>query len=185
MAVAVFSWAAGPAALLGQSTPDEVIRVETNLVTLPVVVTDQRNRRVTGLAEIDFELETGGRPVTIEYFSPRSRRVALLYALDASGSARDTVTHQREAALALFSKFGRGSRIAVIHFRERSELALNFSQEAAAEARAAFRVAASPNSKTAVFDAALAAARAFDVLVADKTERRIVVLLTDGLDTAS
>lgn len=167
------------------SAQDEVIRVDTNLVTLPVVVTDERDRRVTGLAKTDFELDAGGRSVPIEYFSPSSRRVALLYALDASGSARDTITQQRETALALFSKFGRGSRIAVIHFRERPELALNFSQEAAGEARAAFRVASVPNSKTAILDAALAAARAFDALVQDKTERRIVVLLTDGLDTAS
>lgn len=163
---------------------DEVIRVDTNLVTLPVIVTDQQNRRVANLAQTDFVVDIGNRPVNIEYFSISSRRVALLYALDASGSSRDTIVQQREAALTLFSQFGRGSQIAVVHFREKPELALPFSQDAA-DARAAFRVAALPNRRTAVFDAAVFAARAFDNLPADQTVRRIVVLLTDGVDTAS
>ncbi len=163
---------------------DEVVRVVTNLATLRVVVTDNRSRRVSGLAQTDFELYAQGRSIPIDYFSPSTRRVALIYVLDASGSSRDTIMQQRETALALFSRFGRGSQVAVIHFRETPEIALNFSADAA-KAREAFRVAALSNHRTALFNAALAAAQAFDALPPDKTERRIAVLLTDGLDTAS
>lgn len=184
IAVAAFAPPARAQDQLPAQADDEVIRVDTNLVTLPVIVTDKQNRRIANLSRTDFAVEIDNRPVNIEYFSLSSRRVALLYTLDASGSSRDTIVQQREAALTLFSKFGRGSQIAVVHFREKPELALPFSQDAA-DARAAFRVAALPNRRTAVFDAAVFAARAFDDLAADQTVRRIVVLLTDGLDTAS
>ena len=41
-----------------ETTPhgDEVVRVRTDLVTVPVVVTDARGRRVAGLTRDDFEL---------------------------------------------------------------------------------------------------------------------------------
>jgi VWFA-related protein len=42
-----------------------------------------------------------------------------------------------------------------------------------------------PGQHTAIFDAALAAVRAFDERGADPAERRIVILLSDGLDTVS
>src|SRR5205085_12165216 len=44
---------------------------------------------------------------------------------------------------------------------------------------------ARPNRHTAIFDAARTAVLAFDACTADCTERRIVVLISDGLDTAS
>jgi Ca-activated chloride channel homolog len=47
----------------------------------------------------------------------------------------------------------------------------------------AFDFPALPGRRTAIFDAALNGLRAFDSL--DKAERRIVILISDGLDTAS
>jgi VWFA-related protein len=52
-------------------------------------------------------------------------------------------------------------------------------------ARAAFRIAPLPDHRTAIFDAAHAAVSAFVSETADPAERRIVVLISDGLDTAS
>ena len=52
-------------------------------------------------------------------------------------------------------------------------------------ARAAFKFRAAPNAKTAIFDAAATSLKAFDDLTPSRTERRIVVLISDGLDTRS
>ncbi|HEX8180639.1 MAG TPA: VWA domain-containing protein [Pyrinomonadaceae bacterium] len=166
------------------SAADEIITVRTDFITVPAVVTDAHGARVTGLMRTDFELRIDGRPVAIDYFTAGTPRVALLFALDASGSSYANVARQRETALALFARFGGNSHVAVLTFAEQPHLALPFT-DAPEQTRAAFQVAAQPNQHTAIFDAALAAVRAFDESRLSATERRIVVLISDGLDTAS
>jgi VWFA-related protein len=118
------------------------------------------------------------------YFAAGAESVALLFLLDASGSTRETITQQRETALALFSHFGARSQVAVMQFRERSELSQNFTRDLRA-ARQSFEVASLPDRRTAIFDAARDAVRAFNTPGRSAAERRIVVLVSDGLDTAS
>ncbi|HYY99800.1 MAG TPA: VWA domain-containing protein [Pyrinomonadaceae bacterium] len=177
-----------PRAALAQDAtpeaPDEVVRVSTDLVTIPFFVTDPRGRRVAGLARGDFEVTDNGARVEPAYFAAGAEQVSLLFLLDASGSTRDIITEQRETALALFSHFGAGSRVAVMQFRERAELKLPFTRDLRA-ARPAFGIDSLAESRTAIFDAALAAARAFSDAPAQAAERRIVVLISDGLDNAS
>jgi VWFA-related protein len=163
---------------------DEVLSVRTDLITVNCFVTDSRNRRAGGLAATDFQVRDNGRPAAISYFASGASRVALVFALDASGSAREHIERQREAALALLSRFGKGSRAAVLAFAERPALALPLTSDTD-QVRASFRLGARDNLHTAIFDAALAAVRAFDSAKPDAAERRIVLLLSDGLDNAS
>jgi Ca-activated chloride channel family protein len=174
-------------ALAQDETPeqsDEVVRVNTDLVTVPFFVTDSRGRRVAGLARGDFEVTDNGARVEPAYFAAGAEHVSLLFLLDASGSTRDIITAQRETALALFSHFGAGSRVAVMQFREHAELKQPFTRDLR-RARAAFQIDSLAESRTAIFDAALAAARAFATPQQQTEERRIVVLISDGLDNAS
>jgi len=163
---------------------DEVLRVNTDLITVPVVVTDSRGKRFANLTLQDFQVRDGGRPVKIDYFSTGTERVALLFALDASGSAREHIARQTEAALAMFTRFGGNSRIAVLPFAEQAEFTLPFTTDINS-ARGAFQLSARRNQHTAIFDAASVAVRAFKIAGADARERRIVILSSDGLDTAS
>jgi VWFA-related protein len=120
----------------------------------------------------------------VEYFASGAERVALLFALDSSGSARDTITHQREAALALFSRFGRGSRVAVMRFAERSDLVVPFTTDTR-QPLAGFSLPSMANTRTAIFDAAFRAIDLLKVSEGDPAERRIIVLMSDGLDNVS
>src|SRR5947209_5298197 len=163
---------------------EEVVRVRTDLVVIPVFVTDSRGRRINGLARGDFEVLDNGQRVETNYFAAGAERVTLLFLLDASGSTRDIINEQRETALAVFSHFGPRSRVAVMQFRERPELTVPFTNDLRV-ARKGFQLAALPDRRTAIFDAALAAVRAFGKEGEHAEERRIVVLLSDGLDTAS
>ena len=176
--------------IFGQQQPasaraddEEVLTVRTDLITLPVFVTDRRGRRVGSLAASDFAASVDGRPAEIRYFAAGTARVALVFALDASGSAREHIARQREAALALLTRFGAGSRVGVLAFAERAVLLRPVSS--AELPPESFQIAARRDSRTAVFDGALASVRAFDGAGANPAERRIVVLLSDGLDTAS
>ncbi len=162
---------------------DDILKIETDLILVPFYVTDG-NRRVTGLSERDLQVLDNGRPVEPSLLVAGAESVGLLFMLDASGSTREIVTAQSETALALFSHFGARSHVAVMQFRERAELTQDFTRDLRA-ARKAFQIAALPDRRTAIFDAARDAVRAFDRPGRSSAERRIVVLVSDGLDTAS
>jgi Ca-activated chloride channel family protein len=163
---------------------DDVVRVRTDLVTVPAFVRDTKGRRISGLTQSDFTVSDNKQTVTLSYFAAGTEHVALAFALDTSGSIREVISQQREAALALFSRFGHGSRVAVLHFGEKAALTVPFTTDASA-AQSAFSVHTSPNQHTAIFDAAAAAVHAFITPGSNLAERRILVLISDGLDTAS
>jgi Ca-activated chloride channel family protein len=164
--------------------PEDVIRVRTDLVTVPAVVIDSQGRRVFGLKLSDFTVRDNGRSVELSYFAAGTEHVALAFALDSSGSIREVVAGQRDAALRLFSRFGRGSRVAVLHFGERAELAVPFTTDAAG-VQTAFDSNLPLSRRTAIFDAVSTTLRAFATEKNEATERRIIILISDGLDTAS
>jgi VWFA-related protein len=110
--------------------------------------------------------------------------VALTFLLDASGSAREYLRDQRDAALSLFSRFGPQSQVAVVRFSDDAKVAVPFSVNLQ-QARAAFDFPAMSERHTAIFNAAMAALQLLDKRKSDPTERRIVILTSDGLDTAS
>jgi len=163
---------------------DEVVKVSTDLLVFPIRVRDKRGQAATTLTERDLSLKDDDHVTSGLYLYPGADRVALVFALDQSGSLREIVSQQREAALALFGRFGERSRVAVIHFAEKPSLVAPFGRDTVA-AREAFRFPVRANQHTAIFDAAAAAVKAFDVLPRVRSERRIVVLISDGLDNAS
>jgi len=185
--VSVLFFVFSPSLTAAQQIPDQaedVIRVRTDLVTVPAVVIDSHGQRVFGLAQQDFAVRSDNNPVKLDFFSAGTDHVALAFLLDASGSARDYVLHEREAALSLFSRFGPGSEIAVLRFGEKVEIAAPFTREID-EVRSGFEFPAVSNRGTAIFDAALTALRLFAKRKGAATERRIIILTSDGLDTAS
>lgn len=163
---------------------EDVIRIDTNLVAVPVYVTDQRGKRLHGLFQEDFQIFDDGRPVNSAYFASGTERVALTFLLDASGSTRDTITQQRETAAALLARFGATSRVSVIRFHEQPEVVVSFTTDQS-KVREAFRLPLTPDRRTAIFDATLAAVRNYQTVGGDPAERRIIILISDGLDTAS
>ena len=93
-----------------QAADDEdVIRVNTDLLLFPVRIRDKKGVAVAGLTDQDLLLKDEDQVTTGLYFTPGADRVALLFALDQSGSLRQIISQQREAALALFSRFGERS----------------------------------------------------------------------------
>src|SRR5258708_32189536 len=110
-----------------ETEPVDVISVRTDLVAVPVTVTDPHGHRVSNLKQQDFILTDDGRNVRIDYFTSGADRIALAFVLDNSGSLREQLSRQREAALALFSHFGPASSVAVIRFGQRARLLAPFA----------------------------------------------------------
>ena len=167
-----------------QTTDDEVVRVNTDLLLFPIRVRDKKGQAVAGLTDHDLVLKDQDQVTTGLYLTPGADRVALLFALDQSGSLREIISQQQDAALALFSRFGERSSVAILRFADKPTLVAPFTKDLA-NARAAFRFRAAANQQTAIFDAAAESIKAFDDLPQVRAERRIVILISDGLDNRS
>ncbi|HEV2883963.1 MAG TPA: VWA domain-containing protein [Pyrinomonadaceae bacterium] len=183
--IAAYMSAAGLAEVRAQeSETEDVISVSTDLLLFPIRIRDKRGQVVVGLKETDLSLEDKDKVTTGLYFAPGADRVALVFALDQSGSLREIISQQRDAALALFRQFGSRSTIGVLRFTDVPTVVAKFDGDMA-NAAAAFSFYAGPNQRTAIFDAAARAVRMFEELPRVRSERRIVILISDGLDNAS
>jgi Ca-activated chloride channel family protein len=107
-----------------------------------------------------------------------------MFALDQSGSLREIISQQKETAIGLFERFGDRSTIAILRFAEKPVVAVPFQRDIT-QAAAGFEFHAALNARTAIFDAAAKAVETFEKLPRVRSERRIVVLISDGLDNAS
>lgn len=175
-----------PGNLFAQQTErdEEVLRVDTNLFVVPIRVRDKSKQTVVSLSERDLILKDKDHVTAGLYLRQGMDRVSLVFALDQSGSTRETISQQRQAALALFERFGERSKIAVLRFAESAQLVAPFGEDTTV-ASEAFNSPVAPNRHTAIFDAASAALKAFDGLPPVRSERRIVILISDGLDNVS
>jgi VWFA-related protein len=163
---------------------DDVIRVSTDLLLFPIRIRDRGEQVVKGLSEHELTLEDKDRITTGVYFERGADRVALVFALDQSGSLREIISQQREAALALFRRFSDRSSIAVLRFAQAPKVVAPFERDPA-KAGSAFIPSSGNDRQTAIFDAAAKAVTMFDSLPPVRSERRIVILISDGLDNAS
>ncbi|HKN83506.1 MAG TPA: VWA domain-containing protein, partial [Pyrinomonadaceae bacterium] len=130
-----------PIPTLAQQTDDDVVRVNTDLLLFPIRIRDKKGQAVAGLTNQDLLLKDQEQVTTGIYFSPGADRVAMLFALDQSGSLRQIISQQQEAALGLFSRFGERSSVAVLRFSDMSTLVVPFTKDLGV-AQSGFRFAA-------------------------------------------
>jgi VWFA-related protein len=86
--------------LFGQEAPDAApIRVDVNVVNVLCTVSDKRGALITSLRQDDFEIRENGRKQDIRYFA-RDTDLPLTIAMlmDVSGSVREAIAAEREAA---------------------------------------------------------------------------------------
>src|ERR1041384_5144163 len=81
--------------------PDEVLRVTTDLLLFPVRIRDRHGQAINGLTTHELSLKDRDHVTSDLYLTQGVDRVALLFALDQSGSVRQTISQQREAGIAL------------------------------------------------------------------------------------
>jgi Ca-activated chloride channel family protein len=78
------------------------MRVDVDLVLVPVTVTDALNRPVIDLPKQNFTLYEGGVAQPIQYFSTEDAPISVGLILDCSGSMRNKIEYEREAVAEFF-----------------------------------------------------------------------------------
>jgi len=94
----------------------DVVRVETQLVSVPAVVTNIAGRPVSGLRAENFLLFENGQQQKITNFATTEAPFEIALLLDTSGSTRADVGLIRQAANAFIEALRPGDRVAIVGF---------------------------------------------------------------------
>lgn len=161
---------------------DEVVRVESDLVTLRVSVVDRASGRgLHGLAVEDFYVYEDNVEQKIEHFETAEAPFDLLLLLDLSGSTARVTDTIRAAARRFAAAARPQDRIAVIAFAGETVVVSPLTSDRARLGAALDRLAP-PKGDTRLHDS-LGYALDFLERGADPARRRALIVMSDGLDS--
>ncbi|HYO90589.1 MAG TPA: VWA domain-containing protein [Pyrinomonadaceae bacterium] len=172
----------------------DVVRVDTQLVSVPAVVTDSAGHPLAGLRAENFRLFENGQPQVISNFATTDAPFEVALLLDTSGSTRADVQLIRRAASLFIDSLRPGDRVAIISFNvvraERDSLATVEVNTPLTNDRARLRMAlesVGASNGTPFYDAL---ERISDDIFNEPPReevrgRRAVVAMTDGVDSSS
>jgi Ca-activated chloride channel family protein len=187
-------------ALPVQTEPQDIIKIDTDLVPLDVIVTDTKGRLVRNLKKEDFKLYEDGiqRPIAsfnVEKIEGAQRPAAIVFALDLSGSMSPEEIERVADAMREFSRrlSEHPAVFAVMTFGMSVKTIQSFTSDREKLERAYDRLAHEPNGMSthtydAVDDAVRMLVRHAPLMRAHRLMKRAVVVITDGFpvgDTVS
>ena len=104
-----------------------VIRMNVDMVLVPVTVTDPMNRLVTGLEQEDFKVFEGSGEQHIKSFAAEDAPVSIGIIFDLSGSMTSKLVRARESILRFVKTANPQDEFFVIGFNDRPELIEDFT----------------------------------------------------------
>jgi Ca-activated chloride channel family protein len=156
------------------------LRVDVDLVLVPVTVTDAMNHPVTALQKQDFKLYEGEKPQEIRYFFQEEEPLSVAVLLDVSKSMSDKIDIERTALQDFFNNANPEDEYFEITFSDRPRLVASSTNSIEELQRPL--TSAEPAGPTAMLDAIyLAEAQ----LRTAKYKRRAIVIFSDGGDNVS
>jgi VWFA-related protein len=173
---------------------DEVIRVDTQLVDVPVAVTNSAGAPVRGLKQSSFVIYEDGKKQDIADFSAAAEPFEVALLLDTSGSTRNDLALIQRSAQYFIDSLRPGDRVAIVAFTtsrdDKSAYAFpEILSELTGDRKALDSALARVHTSngTPYYDALLQVANKVfrDPPAADFRGRRAVVALTDGVDSSS
>ncbi|MBK8467453.1 MAG: VWA domain-containing protein [Chloracidobacterium sp.] len=169
---------------------DDPIRVDSSIVRLNVGVVDQKGRPITNLDINNFELLEDGVKQEITRFEPSAAPFSVVIILDMSGSTISFRQTIRMSASRFIDALSPNDRVAVVEFytsttkgsdRKPKINLLNDFTTSRSSILNSINVA-NGDGKSPVYEAINFA---LDKLSKEKTRRKAVIVLTDGVDTAA
>jgi VWFA-related protein len=159
---------------------DEVVRVNTALVTIPVSVLDRDGRFIPALRKEDFRIFEDGTEQQVAYFATTEEPFTVALVLDTSGSTRFKLEDIQDAAIAFLDQLRPADKVIVVSFDD-SVRVLSEATSDRSLLRDAIRRTRTGGG-TRLYDAV-------DLVIQKQLERargrKAIVLFTDGVDTTS
>lgn len=164
----------------GVPEADEVVRVETSLVTVTATVMDRKGKYVSNLRQEDFHISENGVEQKLAYFEPVEKPFTVALLIDTSGSTAFRLEDIQKAALAFIDQLRPDDRVMVIAFNDTVEVLTEATSD---RERLSNAIQIKPSDGgTHLYDAV-------ELVIKQRLARipgrKAVVLFTDGVDNRS
>ncbi len=192
--IAVLAWAAAAVAvraqpnIISRARPEPAaqsaerarLRVDANLVLVPVSVCDSMNRPVTGLDKTDFRVFDDNVEQAVTAFSADDEPVAVGLVFDVSGSMGAKLRLSRMAAAAFFATANPEDEFFLVEFNEKPKLSVPLTRDTQ-EILSSLAFSQS-KGRTALLDAIMLG---LHELKKSTKSRKALLIISDGGDNSS
>ena len=173
---------------------DEILRVDTQLIDVPVVITDKSGKPILNLKQNNFVIYEDGKKQEVADFAATNAPFEVALLLDTSGSTRSDLGLIQRAAENFINSLRPGDKVSIIAFKSArvdnksaaaSEVLTGLTDDRAKLKDVLQKVKTS--NGTPYYDGLLQVADTVfkDVPKDDFRGRRALVALTDGVDSTS
>ena len=156
------------------------MKVDVDLVLVPVTITDPMNRLVTGLEKDNFEVYEGNEKQKIRHFSSEDAPISLGVIFDMSGSMSNKIEKSREAVVEFFRTANPQDEFFMIAFSERPEMVSDFTSSI--EEIQGKMLMVNPKGRTALLDAIY---MGLSKMHRARHQKRALLIISDGGDNHS
>jgi len=161
-------------------THTKPLKVESDLVLVPVTITDPLNRLVTGLDKENFAIYEGKDQQEIRHFSSEDAPVSLGVIFDMSGSMTSKIERAREAVVEFLKTANPQDEFFMVTFNDRPEEVSDFTQSVEdIQNKLIYTV---PRGRTALLDAIYLGV---SKMRQAKYQKRALLIISDGGDNHS
>ncbi len=168
------------ASTTGMSTHVHPLKVDVDLVLVPVTITDPMNRLVTGLDKGNFQLFEGNSSQEIRTFSSEDAPVSLGVIFDSSGSMASKMDRAKDAVMEFFKTANPQDEFFMITFNDEPEAITDFTNSVdEIQNKLVFAV---PRHRTALLDAIY---MGISKMRQAKYAKKALLIISDGGDNHS
>jgi VWFA-related protein len=166
-----------------EKTPsDDVIKINTTLISIPVIVTDRQGRYVPDLKQADFGILQDGVERQIDFFANAEELINIAVLIDTSSSTRDVLGDIKSAAKKMVKQLNADDRAMIVSFDYAPHVLCPLTADKD-ELEKAIKKAEIPEDRgTTLRDAVDETVRR---QFGDVKGRKAIILLTDGKDHGS
>lgn len=170
-----------PTALFPQEPPQNVIRVNVNLVLVDATVKNKAGQIMVDLKQENFELREDGTQQKIEIFSRDELPLDVALVLDLSDSIGPFLVPLRQAANIALSALKPEDQVALFTFSTEAEMHVPFTHDKSqiADMIGGFQAGGATNINDAIF------LPAQYLLNAPQKDRRVIILISDDVGTSA
>jgi VWFA-related protein len=163
-----------------ESIPKSTLRIDTNLVLVPVSVVDPNNRPVTGLEREHFKVLDDHVEQEVTHFSMDDEPVAVGLVFDISGSMGQKLRLSRLAAAQFFQTANPEDEFFLVEFNDTPKMLVPLTQDV--EQIQNQLTFAQSKGRTALLDAIMLA---MHEMKRSEKKRKALLIISDGGDNSS
>jgi Ca-activated chloride channel family protein len=164
----------------GLTSHVRALKVDVDLVLVPVTITDPMNRLVTGLERDNFQLYEGSSQQEIRTFSSEDAPVSLGVIFDSSGSMSSKMDRAKEAVVEFFKTANPQDEFFMVTFSDQPEAVSDFTSSVdEIQNKLVFAV---PKHRTALLDAIY---MGVSKMRQAKFAKKALLIISDGGDNHS